>query len=88
MKLDNLKTIEELKAFLTGTQPVAFAVATTKDERYLFVENILKRFCYRLLKRAEKGAVIAFLRKINQRLVALEKQDLYPFHGSAQPRAN
>jgi len=65
MKLDNLKTIEELKAFLTGAQPVAFAVATTKDERYLFVENILKRFCYRLLKRADKGTVIAFLRKIS-----------------------
>ena len=26
----------------------------------------------------------AFLRKINARLVALEKQDLYPFHGVAQ----
>ena len=26
----------------------------------------------------------AFLRKINERLVVLEKQDLYPFHGVAQ----
>ena len=65
MKLDNLKTVTEMEAFLAGNQPIAFAVASSKDERYQFVEDILKRFRYAQLKRREKGAVIKFLRKIS-----------------------
>lgn len=65
MKLDNLKTIAEMEAFLAGNQPIAFAVASSKDERYQFVEDILKRFRYAQLKRREKSAVIKFLRKIS-----------------------
>jgi len=33
---------------------------------------------------SEKAAAFAFLRKINDSLVELEKQDLYPFHGPEQ----
>ncbi len=65
MKLDNLTTIEQMDAFLTGSQAIAFAVATTKDERYRFVEKILKRFAYPRLKRQEKGSVIKFLIKVS-----------------------
>ena len=65
MKLDNLKTIAEMETFLAGNQPIAFAVASSKDERYRFVEGILKRFTYSGLKRREKGVVIKFLRKIS-----------------------
>ena len=35
----------------------------------------------------ERQQGFAFLRKINERLVALEKQDLYPFHGTAELQA-
>lgn len=65
MKLDNLKTIAEMEAFLAGNQPIAFAVASSKDERYEFIEGILKRFVYSRLKRCDKGVVIKFLRKIS-----------------------
>ena len=65
MKLDNLKTIEEMGNFLNGSQTIAFAVATSKDERYLFVESILKRFGYPRLRRREKGTVIQFLMKVS-----------------------
>lgn len=65
MKLDQLRTIEQMEAFLTGSQVIAFAVATSKDERYRFVEGILKRFGYAQLKRREKGVVLQFLRKIS-----------------------
>jgi len=65
MKLDQLRTIEQMEAFLAGSQVVAFAVATSKDERYRFVEDILRRFNYRHLKRREKGVVLQFLRKIS-----------------------
>ncbi|HHX3355004.1 TPA: hypothetical protein ACU9KK_000523 [Legionella anisa] len=39
MKLDNLKTIEQMESFLNGSQAIAFTVASSKDERYQFVEG-------------------------------------------------
>lgn len=66
MKLDQLRTIEQMEAFLAGSQAIAFAVATSKDERYRFVEDILRRFNYRHLKRHEKGIVLQFLKKISR----------------------
>ena len=64
MKLDNLTAIEQMASFLDGSQPIAFAVLSSKGERYQCVEKILKRFNYSGLKRQEKGTVIKFLRKI------------------------
>jgi len=64
MKLDNLMTIEQMASFLNGSQAIAFAVLSSKSERYRCVEKILKRFNYSMLKRREKGVVIKFLRKI------------------------
>ncbi len=66
MKLNNLKTIKQIEAFLSGSQAIAFAIAATKDERYQFVESILKRFGYAGLKRRDKGIVIQFLIKVSR----------------------
>ena len=55
MKLDNLNTIAQMEAFLEGSQAVAFAIATNKDERYQFVGRLLSRFAYTRLKRRDKG---------------------------------
>lgn len=65
MKLDNLKTIEQMESFLNGSQAIAFTVASSKDERYQFVEGVLKRFGYLGLKRYGKGVVIKFLIKVS-----------------------
>ncbi len=65
MKLDNLKCIEQMRAFLSGSQAIAFTVATSKDERYRFVETILRRFSYAKLSRKDKGVVIQFLMKVS-----------------------
>lgn len=65
MKLDNLRTIEQMANFLTGSQAIAFAVASSKEERYRFVESLLKRFTYARLTRREKGIMIQFLRKVS-----------------------
>jgi len=65
MKLDNLRTIEQMESFLSGSQAIAFAVASSKDSRYRFVEGILKRFSYPCLARREKGIVIQFLQKVS-----------------------
>ena len=48
-----------------GSQPIAFAVADSKDERYKFVDGVLKRYSYRQLKRDDKGIVIQFLEKVS-----------------------
>lgn len=65
MKLDTLRTIDQMRLFLAGSQPIAFAVATNKDERYCFVEGILRRFNYPRLARSDKGIVIQFLGKVS-----------------------
>ena len=65
MKLDNLKTIEQMESFLNGSQAIAFTVASSKDERYQFVEGVLKQFGYIRLKRYDKGVVIKFLIKVS-----------------------
>jgi len=63
MKINDLKTIEQMGSFVEGSQAVAFAVASNKDERYQFIEQILRRFHYPHLKRKEKGIVLKFLMK-------------------------
>jgi hypothetical protein len=64
MKIDNLKSIKQVEDFLAGSQAIAFSVATSKDERYQFVEKILKQFRYQQLKRREKGIAIQFIIKV------------------------
>ena len=39
MKLDDLRSIDQLRDFLEGTQDVAFAVLTGKDERYRWMQH-------------------------------------------------
>jgi len=64
MKLDNLRTIDEMASFINGSQAIAFTVASSKAERYQLVERILNRFNYLDLKRQAKGIVIQFLIKV------------------------
>lgn len=54
-----------MEDFLAGSQAIAFAVASGKDERYQCIEEILRRFRYTRLKRHDKGIVIRFLIKIS-----------------------
>lgn len=65
MKLENIKRVDELSNFLDGTQPIAFAVSSSKQERYQEISKILSRFNYHSLGRKHKGIVIKFLLKIS-----------------------
>ena len=38
MKLNDLRSINQLRDFLEGTKAVAFAVVTNKDERYQWMQ--------------------------------------------------
>ena len=78
MNIEHLKTIDQMADFLSGSQAIAFGVASSKDERYGFIEKLLKRFRYQRLKRAEKGLLIQFLGKVTdysrQQLTRMIKQ--------------
>ena len=47
-----LQTLDQVRAFLKGTAPLGFSVAT--DERYEFVTRTVRRFGYSRLNRADK----------------------------------
>ena len=44
MKLNDLRSIDQLRDFLDGTQAVVFAVVTDKDERYQWIQQTLITF--------------------------------------------
>ena len=78
MKTSDLKTPEELKQFLLGSQNVAFAVLGNKTERYNFIRKTLVKMRYTTLCKKEKGIVIRYLIKMTdysrQQITRLTKQ--------------
>ena len=67
MKLKDLKAIEQLEDFLSGTQAVAFSVISDKDTCYRWIRWIQGervKFRYLQCARPEKGVVIRYLMKI------------------------
>ncbi len=65
MKLTDLRTIEQLREFLSGTQAVAFSVISDKDACYRWIQRGLVKFPYLTLSRQGKGLVIGYLMKIS-----------------------
>jgi transposase len=78
MNRNDLNTIEQLEQFLTGSQAVAFLVASSQDECYRGIQRILVKFRYASLKKHSKGVVVRFLIKITgysrQQITRLVKQ--------------
>jgi len=58
-----LHTLDQLRAFLNGTAAVGFSVRA--KERYDFIARIVHRFGYARLRRADKGVVLRFLRRVS-----------------------
>ena len=58
-----LTSLEEVRAFLDGNAAVTFA-APVAEERYRWLETTLRQFRYDTLKRADKGLLQVFLRKV------------------------
>ena len=78
MNINDLNTIEQLEQFLTGSQAVAFLVASSKDECYRGIQRTLVKFRYAALNKRSKGVVVRFLIKITgysrQQITSLVKQ--------------
>ena len=65
MKIENLKTVEAISAFLDGTENIAFTIIDTKLERYERIQKVLLSIKYSSLSKHEKGIVIKFISKIS-----------------------
>ncbi len=78
MKLEELKTTQQLIDFLSGTQAVIFKINTIKEDRYHWIRHELVRFNYLGLGKADKGIIIRYLMKVSsysrQQITRLIKQ--------------
>src|SRR5450756_2115639 len=76
MNDEQLHTLADLQAFLTGTVTMDFTVTT--DQRYEFIARTVRRFGYARLKRADKAIVLRFLERVSgysrQQLTRLVKR--------------
>ncbi|MFC1916782.1 integrase [Chloroflexota bacterium] len=59
----NLQTMEQVKQLLEGSKAVEFRGLTAK-EKYYWIEEVLIRFKYHRLKRAEKGVIRRYIQKV------------------------
>jgi len=58
-----LQTVEQVRQFLEGSEAVEFKGLTPK-EKYYWIEEMLIRFKYHRLKRAEKGIIRRYVKKV------------------------
>jgi transposase InsO family protein len=58
-----LQTIEQIQQFLEGNHEVEFESVSGED-KYKWIESVLRRFRYAGLRRAQKGLIRQYLRKI------------------------
>jgi transposase InsO family protein len=63
LNTQSLASLDEVRAFLDGNAAVAFSPPAAA-ERYRWLETTLRQFHYATLKRADKGLVAAFARKV------------------------
>jgi len=59
----NLQTIEQVRQFLGGSEALEFR-ALSMGEKYDWIEEVMIRFRYHRLKRAEKGVIRRYIRRI------------------------
>lgn len=64
MNDEGLRTIEEVKRFLGGSQSLEFG-GISADERYLWIEVVLTRYKYSQLNRADKGVIRRYIEKLS-----------------------
>jgi transposase InsO family protein len=60
-----VRTVEQVRQVLAGTQELQFRAAQDDEGRYGWIEAVLRRLGYRQLGRADKGAVLAYLQRLS-----------------------
>lgn len=60
-----IRTIEQVREVLAGTQQLQFQAAQDDAGRYCWIEAVLRRLGYRQLGRRDRGAVRAYLQHLS-----------------------
>ena len=60
-----VRTLEQVRQVLAGTQALEFKAAADDAGRYGWIEAVLSRFEYRRLPRGDKGPVLAYLQRLS-----------------------
>jgi transposase InsO family protein len=64
MNDEQLQTLEQVKEFVAASQPVKFQ-GLNVSEKYRWMEGVLKRFRYPMLKKEGKGLIKSYLLKVS-----------------------
>jgi hypothetical protein len=64
MNDERLQTVKQVKQFLEGSEALEFG-GVSVEERYRWIEGVLKRFQYYRLKRAQKGVIRRYIGKVS-----------------------
>ncbi len=64
MNDEKLKTIEQVKQFIKGSERTDFK-GTTVEDRYDWIEGVLARFTYIKLNKTEKGVIRSYIEKVS-----------------------
>ena len=65
MNESQVRTLEQVRQVLEGTQALEFRCEDDDDRRYAWIAQVLERLAYRRLKRAERGTVLAYLQRLS-----------------------
>jgi hypothetical protein len=60
-----VRTLELVRQVVAGTRALEFRSADDDEGRYAWIEQVLQRFGYRQLRRAERGVVLAYLQRLS-----------------------
>jgi len=60
-----VRSLEQVRQVLEGTQSLEFRRAEDDQGRYAWIESVLRRFDYRRLPRAHRGPVLAYLQRLS-----------------------
>ncbi|MDZ7651599.1 MAG: transposase family protein [Burkholderiaceae bacterium] len=65
MNESQVRTVEQVRQVLQGTQALRFERPDDGAGRYAWIELVLKRFGYRQLPRQDRGAVLAYVQRLS-----------------------
>ena len=60
-----VRTLEQVRQVLNGTEALQFQQAQDDQGRYAWIQSVLGRFDYCHLKRCDRGAVLAYLQRLS-----------------------
>ena len=60
-----VRTVEQVREVLQGTQALEFRGAQDDEGRYAWIQGVLQRLAYRQLKRGDRGVVRAYLQHLS-----------------------